>query len=779
MPVSDSSAVMQLLAAFVTLLGFSSSLFAAPPAQNAPGWSAQWIGTSPRRDGANQWLCFRRTFETADRPERAIARIACDSKYWLWLNGRLVVFEGQLKRGPTPDDTYYDTVDLTKYLRSGKNTVAVLVWHFGKQGFSHNDSGRAGLVFEMADGAGTLASDSRWKALPHPAYGDTAAPHPNFRLPESNVAFNARRDIPGWTTPGFDDSAWPDAAEMGAPPAQPWGRLHPRPIPPWRDFGLREYANKGDFPRVSDGGVIVAKLPYNAHVTPYLEIDAPEEGMRVGIQTDNYRGGGPENVRAEYVTRAGRQSYESLGWMSGHEVHYQIPAGVKIRSLKYRETGYDADTVGAFECDNPTLNALWRKAFRTLYVTMRDTYMDCPERERAQWWGDEVNEIGESFYVFDYARGPLLARKGIHELVRWQKADGVLYSPVPAGLPSRGKGNTPNDGTWDKELPPQMLASVGWYGFWTYYWYTGDRETIVAAYPAVRRYLSLYTFSKDGLVEHRPGGWDWTDWGKNIDQAVSDSAWYYLALKAAIEMARLTGNEGDVADYETKMRGIEASFNRTFWTGSEYRSPGYKGATDDRVHALAVVAGLAKPEQYPGIRKVLATQKEASPYMEKYVLEALYLMDAPEQAVARMTERYRAQIASPLTTLWEGWGIGPEGFGGGTYNHAWSGGPLTVLCQYAAGIAPTAPGWTAFRVRPQPGPLKRIRTITPTPFGALRTLLTVEDGVFRAEIDAPKGAAGMFELPKGTFSKVTHNGRAVDSGQSVKLTPGRNRIEAR
>lgn len=27
--------------------------------------------------------------------------------------------------------------------------------------------------------------------------------------------------------------------------------------------------------------------------------------------------------------------------------------------------------------------------------------MDCPDRERAQWWGDEVNELGEAFYVLD------------------------------------------------------------------------------------------------------------------------------------------------------------------------------------------------------------------------------------------------------------------------------------------------------------------------------------------------------------------------------------------
>ena len=86
------------------------------------------------------------TLEAA--PRRAVARIAVDSKYWLWINGELVVFEGQLKRGPNPNDTYYDRVDLTGHLQKGENTVAILVWYYGKDGFSHKSSGKAGLVVD-------------------------------------------------------------------------------------------------------------------------------------------------------------------------------------------------------------------------------------------------------------------------------------------------------------------------------------------------------------------------------------------------------------------------------------------------------------------------------------------------------------------------------------------------------------------------------------------------------------------------------------------------------
>ena len=71
--------------------------------------------------------------------------------------------------------------------------------------------------------------------------------------------------------------------------------------------------------------------------------------------------------------------------------------------------------------------------------------MDCPDRERAQWWGDVVNELGEAFYSLDQ-NAHLLTRKAILELMNWQRSDSTIFSPVPAG-------------NWNQELPMQMLAS--------------------------------------------------------------------------------------------------------------------------------------------------------------------------------------------------------------------------------------------------------------------------------------------------------------------------------
>jgi glycogen debranching enzyme len=303
-----------------------------------------------------------------------------------------------------------------------------------------------------------------------------------------------------------------------------------------------------------------------------------------------------------------------------------------------------------------------------------------------------------------------------------------------------------------------MLASVGYYGFWGYYRYTGDAETMRVVYPAVRDYLSIWELDERGLVRHRTGEWDWTDWGKNMDVAVLESAWYYLALRGAVGMADLLDEPADAARYRGQMGRIESGFNKHFWQGTFYRSPAHKLLTDDRANALAVVAGLADPSYYPAITEFLKTNMHASPYMEKYVLEALYLMRQPEAAMERMLTRYGSMIDASETTLWENFARpGSKEPGSGTYNHAWSGGPLTMMHQYIAGIEPLEPGFKRFSVRPQLGALKEAAVTVPTRFG---------DIVFSARRETEREVKIELTVPPGTTAEVTDGAeiRTCESG---------------
>ncbi len=683
-------------------------------------------------DQTNLWTCYRRKLTLREKPATAMARIAVDSKYWLWINGKLAIYEGGLKRGPTPDDTYFDRVDLARFLQPGENTFAVLVWHWGKEGYSHKNSGKNGFIFELEAGSNELLeSDATWKALRHPAFGRTGEPHPNYRMPDENVHFDARLDIGEWTAPGFDDASWKPATAFGKPPIAPWNRLIERPIPQWRTSELLAYENAAEFPKISDGKPIIARLPKNITISPYLKIKAPA-GLTIDMRTDNYKGGSEYNYRSEYITKEGIQEFESLPYLNGHWLIYSIPPGVEILDLRYRETRYDTDHIGYFKSDDPFLDSLWIKARNTMNINMRDSIQD-PDRERAQWWGDIVILMNQIFYSCD-DRAVLLIRKAVDNLVDWQKPNGVLYSPVPAG-------------SWDDELPMQMLLSIGEKGFWNYYLQTGDRVAIERSYTAISRYLSLWTYDDKGLAIHRAGDWDWGDWGENIDMPLMENALLYQAFNAAIQMARLTGNQADIPGYEAKRKRIEENYHKTFWNGREYRSPGYTGKTDDRGHAMAVVFGLAKPDQWPAIKQVFAREFHSSPYTEKFVLEALFQMNEPDTAISRMKSRYVKMVESSYTTLWEGWGVGAEGYGGGSYNHGWAGGPLTLMHEYAAGIKPSSPAFATYEVKPQLGPLKKVEAASHTVKGLVQVGIQRDAKHFQLKLTSPDETTATVYLP--------------------------------
>lgn len=699
------------------------------PAQEV--WKARWIGKQECRSEANSWLAFKKKVNVTEAPDEMIARIAADSKYWLWINDSLAVFEGGLKRGPSPGDTYYDEIDIAPYLRKGENCLSVLVWHFGRNGFSHADSGVAGLLFEAKAPGFEILSDKTWEATVYKAYGTAGEPDANYRLPESNLSFDARKDINDWRSPSAPrlGRAMELPVRVGDPP---FGKLVRRPIPMWKCSGLKDY------PEVRrSGDTLVCPLPYNAQITPYLKVKAPA-GRTIKMQTDHYKVALAKTqcLWAEYITRDGVQEYESLGWLNGDKMMYIVPSDVEVIDVKYRETGYDTEITGTFECDDPFLNEYWRKAVRTLYVCMRDTYMDCPDRERAQWWGDEVNELGMAFYSLSPSSWKL-AEKGIYELMNWQRVDGVLSSPVPAM-------------NYSAELPSQMLAALGWYGFYTQYFYSDNNAFVPVVYDRMKKYLhKVWKLDEDGLPIYRTGDWDWPDADSPVDKYALMPCLYYLALKSELEFARMLGRAEDVAMIESVMARLKDSYNRLYWTGNGYRSPSYKDRTDDRPQAMAVLSGIASEEKYQVISEILKTTDMASTYMEKYMVEALFVTGQSSAALDRMKRRMATIMDDRSSTLYEHWNWTNSS------NHAWSGANIILLCQKVCGVAPLTPGFKTFSVRPQMGWLKRASTSFETKYGTIRVSLTRKSSKSKTAeltIDVPEGTEAQVVLPNSKTS---------------------------
>ena len=649
------------------------------PTEEKTDWIAKWIWDKENLTEKNIWMCFSKKVSLDKIPEELIADISADSKYWLYINGETVVFEGSVKRGPDKNSGYYDSIDIAPFLKEGENSICALVWFWDNEtSYSYCSSGQGGFIFEAIGEGITVISDKSWKVKRNSAYVDSALYPPNYRIPEYSIYFDAREDIGDWINAAYDVSSWEDATEYAVGGEGAYGKLYPRGIPFLKDYGLKDYENSKDYEnhkvKKLFGEKITVDIPYNAQITPYLKIIAPA-GKKIRITTENTVIGA---VSTTYVTKEGEQEFEALGWFNGEHITYKIPRGVKVVSLKYRETGYDSSFCGNFKCDDEFLNSLWQKSLRTLYVTMRDNFMDCPDRERAQWWGDVTSEMIMTMYSMD-SNSYLLYQKGVEAMLSHVDETKVLQTVVPI------------NGDYF-ELPVQQLAGI--VGFLTYYEYTGDKAFIEKVYGASLDYLRLWEIGENNLVVHRGGSWDWADWGKKADMTAIENAWVYYALSATEEMTKILGKDDDISFISERKDTIAKGY-KALWTEEGFKSKDAR-KPDDRANALAVLAGLAEKEQYDIITNVLTTTKNSSPYMEYYVLEALCQMGKYKVARDRIKDRYEGMMSEDYSTLWEFWNSWQ-----GTKNHAWSGGPLVIMSKHFAGITPLEAGYEKVEIEPQ------------------------------------------------------------------------------
>ncbi len=728
---------------------------------------AKWIWQE--KDGPkNTWVAFRKEFDLKKVPEVVLANISTDTKYWLWINGEMVLFEGGLARGPHRDGIYYDEVELQKFLKPGKNSVAILVWYWGKTAKTHEDSGKGGLLFSADLGECLLTSDSTWKLKQHPAYDpkskglNRSANRPNAM----DVKYDARKAMGDWTSKAWNsaaysmDESWKAATEKGSADAMPWGKLVKRPIPQWNDRGLADYEslrigkksislpykNNGDKPVT-----IFGKLPFNKQITPYLKVKSGG-GKTIKIGTDNSF----NLINAQYTTKNGEQAFETYSWMNGHEAKYEVPPGVEILELKYRWTGL-GEIVGTFECSDPYFQRIWWMAANTLYVCARDNYMDCPDRERGLWIGDVADQTGAVFYTLDEP-GRLLLKKGIDNTIGYQNSD-IIQGLAPGFGDYRGKSS---------ELTVQSMQYIA-QGIWRYYFNTGDKATLANAYPSVLNYLKLWNMEPNGLPEIRKGYASWVDWGTNPDKKPVEICWYHMALNAAKKMALELAQNGDVAWYDERINSIEENFDKVYWRDGYYGTEGK--VKDERVSALAILTGLADESKYEAmIENVLTTEYNASPHMEWIIEEAIILAGDTDAALNRMKERHAFQVDDEaMTTLCEKFGERK-----GTYNHAWNA-PNYVLSRYIAGISATKVGWKEYQILPDLAHMTAVKQVVPSVKGEITVDIKRTDKLYGMKLVSPEGTTAIVGIPKEaiTPSVIEVNGSSVwKNGDFVGEVPG-------
>jgi|GEM_PF-880008 len=184
-----------------------------------------WVPDAATAPGAAWWM-FRRTLRLPADCREARLRITAAFHYLLYVDGTLVT------RGPARSYDFrkaYDTVDAQPHLRPGaENVMAILAP-------AHKTPSRRGVLAELrwrcaADAKGGLSTDRQWRVQRHPAFAPDVAGCASEQLLWIEERFDARQELLGWTAPGFDDSGWENAAELGPALMPPFLALEPSGI---------------------------------------------------------------------------------------------------------------------------------------------------------------------------------------------------------------------------------------------------------------------------------------------------------------------------------------------------------------------------------------------------------------------------------------------------------------------------------------------------------------------------------------------------------------------
>jgi len=159
-------------------------------------------------------------------------------------------------------------------------------------------------------------------------------------------------------------------------------------------------------------------------------------------------------------------------------------------------------------------------------------------------------------------------------------------------------------------------------------------------------------------------------------------------------------------------------------------------------------------------------------------------MGREEQALLRMHERYKDQIESGFSTLYEGFGrwwkgsFNPQA----SINHGWNS-PNTILSKYIAGLRPTRPGWAEFEVLPKEAFLLRMEVNIQTVKGEISVSISKNSEMYELRVKVPNGSEASLGIPKKSFLRIDEISRQPshenDEFLFFRVGPGSARVWAK
>ncbi|MBA2530961.1 MAG: hypothetical protein H0V23_02510 [Nocardioidaceae bacterium] len=781
-------------------------------------WRGRWIWDHApeathwwhRTDSESHYVYLRRTLEVTLVPRHAPARVTCDSRYALHVNGRL------LARGPVrsePELLGWDVVDLAPALVPGRNVFVALCRYYGAAGpwwlpaAPLGTLGRGSFCFETALNSGLdLVSDETWHAVPTPWVPNRWATMHAFP-PE---VVDGRRAPANLHDPATDDSRWPPAVILSGqlagtildrPPAAPYMSPQRRELPqltstelsprrlldgqPILGSALDEPAAAWHSVRTAvHGDRVVSVWDVGQMTLGHIRVRLTGvPAAAVGTEVDVVAG---EDLRPDGLPEIRPRSWAArlvLGAAREQEVTFFDPVGLRYLaahhaaglnvSLAVEEAVYPRRDGATFECDDLRYVELWRAAVRTVDLCSTDAFMDCPGREQRAWIADSYVQM-----LVSYVTNPdwRLIRHQLTLTAQSRHPSGLLAAAAACDFARVGL-TTPD-------------YSLHWIRALAAYWrHSGDERFIRDLRPVAEGIIERYEHQRgaSGLLEDFPG-WVFLDWAQVDRDSITGAhdALYAASLDA---YAQLPGAY-DVADLVTEScNAFEALWDeeRHVYVDA-IGTRGRSRRISQHTNAMALLAELVPAHRVEGLIELVAdpagpplggrlvttltpadvhgTPEEAERIL-RFQFEAPANFDEERDVVAAqpwfcrfLHEAYarhdrREHILPSLLrwalhpgngTLQEFWSADA---GKSSRCHGWSASPAYDLTTYILGVRPTEPGYSRAVVDPALGPLSRVSGRVPTPLGWLSVLVS--------------GPEIQLEVPEGMLVAVA--GREVGVGR--------------
>lgn len=322
---------------------------------------------------------------------------------------------------------------------------------------------------------------------------------------------------------------------------------------------------------------------------------------------------------------------------------------------------------------------------------------------------------------------------------------------------------------------------------WDMYKWYGDKETVVKAYPMMKRYISyLKSTSDNNILSHGLG--DWFDLGLKspgeaqlTPKAVTATSIYFYDIKLMAEMAAIIGKDDDALYYRNMAESVRMSFNdrfydkltKTYSTGSQtaMAMPLFFGMADEK-ERMAVIQNLI------GFIRKNNNALTAGDVGYRYLLRALE-NEGYSQLIYEMNSKsdvpgYGFQLSKGATSLTESWAALPYV----SNNHMMLGHIMEWFYSGLGGIKQTVntDGTGDVEISPEPaGDITFAEASYNSIYGPVKSSWLLENGKFNLNVVVPANCRATIKIPGTHSEKILIDGKLLTTSEYVRKISSDNR----